>query len=199
MKKMLSNIFSILICLLIIFYPLVTGVISLADKKNHHSEKIYAATSILEIEHSINGLIPTGKDYYYIGVADDGKTGYIISGAKNWLEKNFDSNGIANSDDGVEITGHAKQISDYKIETELSNRLQQLDKIDFTLGEDVCLDVAYKFKAIKSILAGVLLLISSVIGILCFKAKLFTNNKIILFIFIASLLGGLVLMINSIT
>ena len=197
MKKTLSNIITILVCILIIFFPIIKGIISLSDKKNHHTEKIYVASEILEIEHSINGLIPTGKDYYYIGVCDDGKTGYIISGPKNWVKKNFDTNGIANEDEGVKIKGHAKRISDYEVRNEIVNNLQQLDNIDFILGADVCLDVSYKSNAVKGILAGVIVLISSVVFFLSVKARLFAGNKTILLINAVLLLIGLVLMINT--
>lgn len=197
MKKAFSNIITILACILIILFPIIKGITSLADKKNHHTDKIYAASAILEIEHSINGLIPTGKDYYYIGVSDDGKTGYIISGPKNWGKENFDTNGIANEDGGVEIKGHVKRISDYKVRNEIVNSLQQLDNIDFILGADVCLDVSYKSNAVKGILAGVLVLISSVVGFLCLKTGLFAGNRKILIIDGVLLIIGLFLTINT--
>lgn len=50
---------------------LVSAVLDLTNKKDIHTVRIEAVCKVLELEHSINGLIPIGTDHYYIGIEED--------------------------------------------------------------------------------------------------------------------------------
>lgn len=69
MKEKLSNAFLIIIFAAAIGYLMVTAVLDLTNKKDLKTVSVDRASEILEVEHSINGLIPIGKDHYYIGVS----------------------------------------------------------------------------------------------------------------------------------
>lgn len=71
MKKKLGNVFLLLLFVGLLAYLLVSAVLDLTNKKDIHTVQIETACKVLELEHSINGLIPIGTDHYYIGIEED--------------------------------------------------------------------------------------------------------------------------------
>lgn len=60
MKEKLGNAFLTLIAIGLLLYLLISAVLDLTNKKDLQTVKLDEAFSLLEIEHSINGLIPIG-------------------------------------------------------------------------------------------------------------------------------------------
>ena len=143
MKEKARNGILILLGVGVLVYLFATAIIALTDRQNVHTVTIHEACGVLELEHSINGLIPIGTDYYYLGVDDETGHGYLIKGSKKWLEKNFDENYQSLQPGGVQIKGLVKTITEYKLERELTDRLSQLDGLQYPYGVLGCMDLNY--------------------------------------------------------
>lgn len=89
MKSKIQN--AALILLLVVFagYLLWSGISDLTNKQGVYTVNLDECYEIFEVEHSINGLIPTGTDYYYLGFDEQGSC-CIINASKGWYAENFD-------------------------------------------------------------------------------------------------------------
>lgn len=164
MKEKARNGILILLGVGVLVYLFATAIIALTDRQNVHTVTIHEACGVLELEHSINGLIPIGTDYYYLGVDDEIGYGYLIKGSKKWLEKNFDENYQSLQPGGVQIKGLVKTITEYKLERELTDRLSQLDGLQYPYGVLGCMDLNYVRTAVLK-LADVFLLLFAFLGL----------------------------------
>ncbi|MGN0402216.1 MAG: hypothetical protein ACI4HQ_08160 [Acetatifactor sp.] len=144
--------FLILLFAGLLIYLLLSAVLDLTNKKDIHTVTIDGAFEVLELEHSINGLIPIGTDYYYIGIEEETFDAYIIKASKKWLEKNFDSDYMAINPEGMQITALAKKVSDYETARELQTRAAQIEELQYPLGTEYCLDLGYRQTAIVKLL-----------------------------------------------
>lgn len=162
MKEKLGKIVGVIFLVVCVVYLLVTGIMDLTNKKDLISLKISDATTILEIEHSINGIIPTGTDYYYIGIEKDTDNAYIIKAPKNWLSKNFSQDYKSLDSAGANINGLIKRVSDYKVRDELESRATTFEGIEMPISASYCVDLQYKTNAIGKLL---LLVLSGVIAL----------------------------------
>lgn len=171
MKEKIGKIFLYLLGIGLLIYLAVSSIMSLANKKDVHTVTIHEACSVLEIEHSINGLIPTGKDYYYIGIDDYTGNAYLIKGSKKWLDKNFDSSYQSKKNGGLRVKGLVKNVSDFDTERELENRLSQLEGVQYPFGMLGCLEINYKFTAILKLIEFVLLIAVFFVGRYVINAK----------------------------
>lgn len=169
-KTILSKILIGIVIVSFIGEFFVMSIIDLTNKKDLHNVSITKAYELLVVENSINGLIPTGKDYYYLGICEDNQMLYIIHGRKNWLEDNFETSGNAKNENGISIQALAKRTGDYDIEKELEGRISQIADTESALGFGVVLEIDYIRNAILRILAGVLML-SLIFCIIFFKKK----------------------------
>lgn len=171
MKKKFGNVVLVLFFIGILLFLLLTAMLDLTNKRDLHTVKIDGASGILELEHSINGLIPIGTDYYYVGFEEESYNAYIIKASKKWLEDNFDSNYMAKKSDGIQITALAKKVSDYQTARELYSRATQIEGVNYPLGTEYYLDMGYKANAITK------LIIFSLIIFLAFTGVNFVKNK----------------------
>lgn len=171
MKKKLGNAFLILLFVGVLMYFLITAVMDLTNKKDLHTMNLAGAFELLEVEHSINGLIPVGTDYYYIGIEEASYDAYIIKASKKWLEKNFDSNHMAKEAGGIRITALAGKVSDYKISRELYSRVVSMEELNYPLGTEYCLNMGYMTDAMIKLMVVVLCVILVITGIYFVKNK----------------------------
>ena len=162
MKQTLSKILGIALLCGFFIYLLVTGIGDLTNKSDLKTVRLIGAAPILEVEHSINGLIPTGKDYYYIGLEDQQDNVYIIKGSKKWFTQNFSSDYEPAKGDVAVITGLVKRVSDYDIRKELASRASALEGARLPLSAEYAIVVNYKTDAIIKLL---LIVIMIVIGV----------------------------------
>ena len=149
----------------------VMSIMDLANKKDIRDIHIKYAYSILTVEHSINGLIPTGKSYYYLGIADGSGKAYLIHAEKNWLNENFDSDGRSISQEGYHINALEKRQSNYDVEKELTARASQVEGITLDQEFGRVLELHYKRDAILKLTAGVAGLILALAGFLLYRRK----------------------------
>ena len=151
MKKKLSNVFGILVLVGLFMYFLISAIMALTNKKDLHTINLAGAFEILEVEHAINGLIPIGTDHYYIGIEEGSYDAYIIKASKRWFKNNFDSDYMAKDAGGVQITALAGKVHDGKICRELQSRTAQIEKLNYPLGTEYCLNMGYKVNAIMKL------------------------------------------------
>lgn len=194
MKGKIGKIFAIVIFSGFLLYQLVSGIADLTNRKDLHTVRLAAAVEILQVEHSINGLIPIGTDYYYIGIEVDSEDAYLIHASRNWLKKNFGSDRMSPRTDGVKITALAKKISDYKVADELYARAAQIEGAEYPLGTGYCLEVSYRLMAFLKLALFVLSLGLLLSGVYLVRKKDTINKKFTLF-FIGALCAALVLML----
>lgn len=166
-NKFLKTILIVILTASFVGVFFVMSIMDLLNTKDVHEVTINAAGQLLVIENSINGIIPTGKDYYYIGVDDSVGHIYTIHAGKKWLAGNFDENGIANGD-GITVKGLSKRANDFNVEKELANRIYQAsDESGYNLALEpgMVLELNYVQDAVVRLIAGILIL---VVGIIIF-------------------------------
>ena len=139
----------------------VMSIIDLTNKKDVYDVEITEAYDFLAIEHSMNGIIPIGTDYYYLCLTENDDA-YIIKESKNWLSNNFDEQGVPNG--GVyNLHGLAKRESDYDVSKELASRMVQVeDYCTPALDYGIVVNPKYVRNSIVRIVTGILLVIEAV-------------------------------------
>ena len=200
MRENVKKIFYVVIGLLLIcayiYVFLVEPVIDLTNKKDLKTVNIESAYNILTVEHSINGLIPIGKEYFYVGIVKDSNDAYLIRASKKWLDKNFKTNYQAINDDGFSFTALPERISDFDITDELNSRLQQVGGYNYPLGYEYCLEYSYQSIAVKKLILFVFSIILVIVGIILAKKNENANSKFGA-AFIVAILVFLALMITT--
>ena len=151
MKEKAKNIFLILLVAFFAGYLLVTGLGDLLNKKDLLTVQISEATEILEVEHSINGLIPTGKDHYYLGFNEETGEAYVINGSPKWYRKHFGQDGRATGG-SLTVTALAKTVMDFDVREELIARCSGITGATLVVGPEYNLVLDYKIAAIIRVL-----------------------------------------------
>lgn len=146
-------------------YLLATSVMDLTNKKDLHTVTLDGAFKVLELKHSINGLIPIGTDYYYLGINGDTYDAYLIKASQKWLNNKFGSDHIALDVNGVQITGLAKEVSDYQASREIEKQLSRLEGVNYPLGKLYCLNLEYRLTAVLKLIDFALILASVIMGV----------------------------------
>lgn len=167
MKEKGKKIFAAVLGIVFVGYLLVTGIADLTNKKDICTIRVDECIEILTIEHSINGLIPAGKDHYYIGINDETFEAAFIKASKGWYGRHFDSSGMSLEPGGLNITCLAKKASDFDVQKELEARAAQIEGVNFIIPAGYSLDIAYKVNAISrlALLAAAALLVAGGIWI----------------------------------
>lgn len=145
----------------------VMSIMDLVNTRDIHEIAINRAGQLIVIENSINGIIPTGKDYYYAGVDDSSSAVYAIHAGKNWLSDIFDREGKAIEGE-ILIKGLSKRASDFRVEQEIASRIYAVaESSELNLGIEpgYVLELNYIRDAVLRLIAGLLIL---AIGIVMF-------------------------------
>lgn len=200
--KNVKFVIGLVFLLLLDLYVIVTGISELAATDKQYTKTVCLAVEILDVEHSISGLIPLGHDHYYFAVDKDGESVYVVKGPKNWLDKEFDSfegERTAVSENGIEIHGETKKMS-YDVSKEISGDLSTLEAGAFPLGRENYLDLSYKSIAVKKIIGAVLLLALGVAVVILKKMDIMFSpsvQKIIGLAGLVAMIAGSILIITS--
>ncbi len=197
MKEILKKLFLILLAVFFIGYLLVTAVLDLTNKKDIHTINADGAVEILEVEHSINGLIPVGKDHYYLGIDEETMDACYIKASKGWYKKNFDETGHAKISGGLDITSLSKEVSDFDVEQELINRSYAYEGVNYIISPDHCLVLSYKIDAIMKLALLAFSVVLVVTGYILFKDDK-TMSRISAKIFLVAMIADLVLLLRVI-
>jgi len=154
----------------------VTSILDLVNVKDVLEGRVHAAGELLVVENSINGIIPTGKDYYYLAMDEETGTVYTIHAEKSWLSKNFNAEGLSAAD-GVKIKGLAKKAGDFEVEQELATRVRQFalnvgdSQVNLAFTPGWVLELHYVRDAVMKLIAGTVLLATGIIGAVFSKRK----------------------------
>jgi hypothetical protein len=172
-------------------------------KKGNLFEGCVAAASpaILEIDHKINYLIPSGKEYYYLILSEDYSKAITVRADKNF-GKSFDSNWM--SKDKVVIKGRIKVLP-YQVRdrlNEIKNNFAESDQ-GFNIIGDYYIDTIgsnlYKLR----ILLGICILLMLFLAYLIIRKTAFLSQtvfrKIVPIIVIIDMLVVLILSIYLIS
>lgn len=200
MREIVKKIFYVVIGVLLIgaytYVFLVEPIINLNNKNDLKTVNLNSGYDILTVEHSINGLIPIGKEYFYVGIVKDSNDAYLIRASKKWLDNNFKTNYQAKNDDGFSFTALPVRISDFKVTDELNSRLQQVEGFNYPLGYEYCLEYSYKSIAIRKLLLFAFSIVLVIVGILLAKKKENLNGKFGA-VFVVAIMIFLVLIITT--
>lgn len=169
MKEKLRNILYWLVYAIAVVYFIGSGVYDICGFNTYYKATIVAADKIIETEHSVWGLIPLGTDYYYEALTGDGDL-LIVRASQNWQEENFNSDCTAKNKGGLEIKGTTKSLS-YDEKNAISESMSEYEGINMPLGDSQSIDVLYYDVAVKSIIAGGLLIVAGIVGVLVCKNK----------------------------
>lgn len=113
---------------------------------------VYLAMEVYEVEHRINGLIPTGSEHFYFVYAEGGTVPFLIKASPSWYKENFDENGLAKDTVTLmcEVSG---------FDSDSGHKLGELNQNLSSLGESVStemyLNANYRTMYIFRIAAGV--------------------------------------------
>lgn len=170
-------------------YLSVTGIMDLTNKKDLITIKADAAVKVLEVEHSINGLIPMGKDHYYAAVDEKGEM-YLLKASKSWYKKNFDPATYEARGD-VTVTALNKRIDDYEIREEIEDRIAKMEGI--TRGQDAgyCIMLDYKINAIIKLAVVISALILTIMVIYIKKKNGEVGKGFMTFVVITAFIFGI--------
>lgn len=170
MKQKIGNVLLALLFVGTLLYLLLSGVSDLTNKEDLYTITIDGAAEVLEVEHSINGLIPIGKDHYYVGIEEETRRAYLLKASKRWFQKNFDENHMALNPNGLTVTALAKRVSDNDTARELEDRLSQLKELRFPVGmKGYSLNVGYKMAAALKLFELFFILVLIKTGVPLFK------------------------------
>lgn len=195
MKKFGKVIAILFLTVILLYFFLISPILDLTNKKDLHTINLAGAFEILEVEHAINGLIPVGKDYYYIGIENETYDAYIIKASKKWLENNFDADYMAKDADGLRITALADKVHDSSISWELQSRAKSIEGLNYPLGIEYCLNMEYKTGAILKLIVVGLFVILIIAEIPAVKHK-WEGNSLLSKFWIVGLLIALLLMVR---
>ena len=184
-KKFFYVIGAILLVVAFVYFMLIEPIMNLTNKKDLHTINTDSAFEILEIEHSINGLIPIGKDYYYVAVAKGTQDAYIIRAPKKWFTNYFNADYSSKDANGFNFTALSERISDYEVRDELVNRVSQVQGLNYPIGTDYCLEFSYKTIAIKKLALFLYAIVLAIAGIFISKNKESINDNASKILFVA--------------
>lgn len=122
---------------------------------------------------------------------------YLIKASKRWMNGGFDYNYKAIEPSKTQITGLAKEVTDYQTSSELSDRLSQLEGVNFPLGTLNCLSINYKRIAILKLIDVVMFIFVVISGVYIFNNK-DNIRPLYLKIWILGMMAPLVILIGII-
>lgn len=163
MKEKLRNGLLILVAVLIVGYLCVAGVLELTSQNNRVTVEMTIAEPAMDVEHSAMGIIPIGKEHYFLGfvVGEESADVYVVRAGTDWADKAFGST----DEDTVTVTALKKRL-DYEVEQEFAAELTEAEGINYPFGVSYYLDVNYQFAAVMKLVAGVLFLVTAVLAVL---------------------------------
>ena len=162
-KKKAQNIFLILLVLMFVGYLLVTGIGDLVNQKDLYTIHADQGVEIMEVEHSINGLIPIGSEHYYFLLDTATGRACIVNGSEGWYKRNFNAEGLALDAGGVNLTSLAKK-TDYDVAREIVARISEIQVAEYAPPADKYLKLNYKMIALEKLLVLVLSAVIAFVG-----------------------------------
>ncbi len=172
MKSKLSKIFAVVLVVFFIGYLLVTSIMDLTNRKDLYEVDLSECAQLMTIEHAINGIIPIGKEYYFLGLDSNGIDVYFIRADKTWYKTNFDAKTGKPKGGNVHVKALCKSVSGYEMRDALSERADQLVGLNIVVGPDKCLYQDYLINSYLKLLCLFVGLIIVFTGVIMSKKHL---------------------------
>lgn len=210
-KSKFLMVFRYVILAAVLLWLIVSGAVALikngsalpddAQKGDVCEFTAFFADEAFEVENTVN-FIPTGKEYYYLAVSEDGIVRFLVRAKPSWIDKNFPNSGFAKSG-GVKIKGRIVSM-DYKLIQEakdINNMLLQSE----TLTAEESLNVYYYIDARYKEFGGLRLLCGGgivVIGVIFFlgsRSGMLQSNNAVKIVFGIAAVGIALLTLYTLT
>ncbi|MDD6825920.1 MAG: hypothetical protein PUE12_07400 [Oscillospiraceae bacterium] len=190
----LASVLGILFAVGVFIYFIIGGFSKLFGKSDYMEISIDMAGYGIVVEHSINGLIPTGKDYYYIGLDSESGNIYTIQAGKSWLEDNFNTEDNTSKNGRITLKTKNTRL-DYKVSDELSSGVTDPELKN---AFNSCYDTLYKSKGVHMLVAALLELLLFLYFLLVIKLMVIDLGKFTGIIGIVLLLATCMVMLTAI-
>lgn len=130
----------------------------MTDKAYVSGKAVFSSDCYLTVSHSINYIIPTGKEYYYIVFNEDMTECMSYRGSKKFFE-NFDKDGF--SKDGVEIKGKIRRTTtdNYRAISEINSNINQYGIQSYNISTSYYIDGKTDMLNIIAVILGALILL----------------------------------------
>ncbi len=176
------------------FYALISGALGLtkgsyteattsADVGKLCEVDIDFAVEAYEVTHTLNILIPTGKEYFYLCTTEDEGIPLLVKAKRSWYNANFDSDGFAYRT--VKVTGEVMKM-DSKFNKDLADMNRQISSFGFSISTSKYISSTYKTQYGLRLASGAFNIIAVAVGLVLIKKGV--GGKIIPVLFIAALL-----------
>lgn len=178
-KKKHHKFFLIFLFFAMVALNIVPSIISLSGMGSE-SYNVIAAEKLTVIDNSIGGLIPIGKEYYYMGYTEDGQL-ILIREKKDWLEEKFNGYGYDSSESGVLIKGQRR----YTNANVLYIAEQYVEEVSRNSGSGSTINNVMYYKYldgltfrydVMGIIAGILILSMGITGFVLYKKHKVPKN-----------------------
>lgn len=113
--------------------------------------EIIAADEAYTITHTLNILIPTGKEHLYLCVTEDDVVPLLVKARDSWYKENFDSEGFAKRP--VTITGEVRKM-DSQFRKDITDINRQISELGFSISTTKYLSSTYKTKYTLELVSG---------------------------------------------
>lgn len=177
-KNKVSVIIGILIFAAWTFYSLISGIIGLS--KNEMTEptmdaetgkiceaKVTFAVEAYEVKHTLNILIPTGKEHFYFCVSDEDGIPLLVKAKPSWYSANFDEDGFAHAP--VTIKGEVMTM-DSQFTKDMSEMNMELASLGFKISTSKYISTSYKTPYTLKLISGLFTIAATVVIILMLKS-----------------------------
>jgi len=163
MKTKLKDYLPVIIVVGIALALLFSGVRDLTDKDHVKTIRVDMCKSVATVVNTYMLIIPTGNDHYYFGLDAESGEGAYIKASKSWYSKNFDAEGMARDNKGVQVIGLLRRPTNDEVEHELRDRTATLRELGISVNSDYVVCMNYKFGAfckIALVVLGALIVLS---------------------------------------
>ncbi|MBO4618170.1 MAG: hypothetical protein J5717_12580 [Lachnospiraceae bacterium] len=150
MKTKLKDYLPLIIVVGIVLALLFSGVRDLADKDHVKTIRVEMCKEVVKVVN-IFMIIPMGNDYYYFGLDTESGEGAFFQASKSWYSKNFDSEGMAFDENGVQVVGLMKKPAHDKVEYKMEDTIPALRELGISVNSDYVVYTNYKFIALCKI------------------------------------------------
>ncbi len=177
-KNKVAVIIGILILAGWTIYSIISGAIGLS--KSEYTEptvnaetgklcevEVTFAVQAYEVKHTLNILIPTGKEYFYFGVSDEDGIPLLIKAKPSWYSANFDEEGFAY--EPVTVKGEVMKM-DSQFTKDMSDMNRELSSLGFKISTSKYISTSYKTPYTLRLISGLFTIAAAVVIILMMKS-----------------------------
>lgn len=179
-KNKAAAVIAIIIFAVWTFYSIISGIIGLSGNEMTEPTlsaetgkicevEVTFAIEAYEVKHTLNILIPTGKEHFYFGISNDEGDGIplLIKATQSWYNSNFDEEGFAIVP--VTVKGEVMEM-DSRFAKDLSEMNSELSTMGYSISTSKYISANYKTPYTLRLLSGLFTIIAAVVIILMIKS-----------------------------